>query len=96
MSSQRLPTDFAMVIEYFESDAPSKDVAAALRRDGAAVVRDQVCEEVADAVLLPHCINYQIGSATAIEILPGESEQFLRTMVPREIADSYQCLQFRV
>ena len=52
--------------------------------------------EVADAVLLPHCINYQIGSATAIEILPGESEQFLHTMVPREIADSYQCLQFRV
>jgi hypothetical protein len=35
--------------------------------------------EVADAVLLPHCINYQIGSATAIEILPGESEQFLHT-----------------
>jgi ectoine hydroxylase-related dioxygenase (phytanoyl-CoA dioxygenase family) len=35
--------------------------------------------EVADAVLLPHCINYQLGSTTAIEILPGESEQFLHT-----------------
>jgi hypothetical protein len=33
--------------------------------------------EVADATLLPHCIGYQIGSTTAIEILPGESEQLL-------------------
>jgi ectoine hydroxylase-related dioxygenase (phytanoyl-CoA dioxygenase family) len=119
-----------MDIEYFERDAPSKDVVAALCRDGAAVVRDQVSGdvtdavlaelrpyfdkegkltesefngyktlrasgilarsrtsaelighprvmEVADTVLLPHCINYQIGSATAIEILPGETEQLL-------------------
>ena len=121
-----------MDIEYFDRNAPSGEVVAALHRDGAAVVRDQVAGdvadavlaelrpyfdregeltesdfngyrtlrtsgilarsrtsaelighprvmEVADAVLLPHCINYQIGSATAIEILPGESEQFLHT-----------------
>ena len=121
-----------MAIEYFDRDAPSEDVIAALNRDGAAVVTDQVSGEVADAVLaelrpyfdregrltesdfngyktlrtsgilarsrtsaelighprvmevadavlLPHCVNYQIGSATAIEILPGESDQLLHT-----------------
>jgi ectoine hydroxylase-related dioxygenase (phytanoyl-CoA dioxygenase family) len=33
--------------------------------------------EVADAILLPHCLNYQIGSATGIEIAPGEKAQEL-------------------
>lgn len=33
--------------------------------------------EVADAVLLPHCITYRIGSTTGIEIWPGEAPQFL-------------------
>jgi ectoine hydroxylase-related dioxygenase (phytanoyl-CoA dioxygenase family) len=32
---------------------------------------------VADAVLLPHCDNYRIGSTTGIEILPGEAAQVL-------------------
>ena len=32
---------------------------------------------IADAILLPHCATYQIGSMTAIEILPGESAQAL-------------------
>jgi len=119
-----------MTIEYFERDASSQDVVEALYRDGAAIVRDQLSGDVADAVLaelrphfdkegrltegdfngyktlrasgilarsrtsaelighpramevadsllLPHCINYQLGSATAIEILPGEREQLL-------------------
>ena len=35
--------------------------------------------EVCDAVLLEHCLNYRIGSLTAIEILPGEAEQTLHT-----------------
>jgi hypothetical protein len=61
MPSQQVPTDFAMDIEYFENDAPSEEVVAALLRDGAAVVRDQVRGNVADAVLLPHCINDQIA-----------------------------------
>jgi ectoine hydroxylase-related dioxygenase (phytanoyl-CoA dioxygenase family) len=33
--------------------------------------------EVADALLLPHCENYQLGSSTAIEIYPGELAQDL-------------------
>ena len=33
--------------------------------------------EVADAVLLPHCENYRLGSSTAIEIYPGEAAQEL-------------------
>lgn len=33
--------------------------------------------EIADAILLPHCINYRIGSTTAIEIWPGEAAQLL-------------------
>jgi ectoine hydroxylase-related dioxygenase (phytanoyl-CoA dioxygenase family) len=31
--------------------------------------------QVADAVLLPSCAAYQLGSTTGIEILPGQSEQ---------------------
>jgi ectoine hydroxylase-related dioxygenase (phytanoyl-CoA dioxygenase family) len=33
--------------------------------------------EIADAILLPHCINYRIGSTTGIEIWPGEDPQLL-------------------
>lgn len=33
--------------------------------------------EVLDEILLPNCINYRIGSTTAIEILPGENDQVL-------------------
>jgi ectoine hydroxylase-related dioxygenase (phytanoyl-CoA dioxygenase family) len=33
--------------------------------------------EVADGILLAHCINYRIGSLTAIEIHPGETDQSL-------------------
>jgi hypothetical protein len=51
LSFQREPTDFAMNIEYFERDAPTEDVAVALHRDGAAVVRDQVPGDAVDAVL---------------------------------------------
>jgi ectoine hydroxylase-related dioxygenase (phytanoyl-CoA dioxygenase family) len=121
-----------MAIEQFDSGVNSDDVVAALRRDGAAIVRQQVDTdvteavrgelrehfdtqgqldqsdfngyktlrlsgilgisrtsaemvahprviEIADAILLPHCINYRIGSLTAIEIHPGEAEQLLHT-----------------
>lgn len=40
-----------MALEYFDSDADSAAVVAALHRDGAAVIRQQVAAEVADAVL---------------------------------------------
>jgi ectoine hydroxylase-related dioxygenase (phytanoyl-CoA dioxygenase family) len=45
--------------------------------------------EVADAILLPSCAEYQIGSTTGIEILPGESDQQLHrddTPYPIQIA----------
>ncbi len=32
---------------------------------------------IADAILKPHCEVYQVGSTTAIEILPGEQAQVL-------------------
>jgi len=41
-----------------------------------------------DAILLPHCINYRIGSLTGIEIWPGESPQILHrddSMYPMRI-----------
>ena len=121
-----------MPIESYDCRIDTKEVAAALRRDGAAIVRDQVdpkladavrgelrepfdtqgteeqnpfngyktlrlsailaisrtsaelvahprVMEVADAILLPYCMNYQIGSLTAIEIHPGEDEQLLHS-----------------
>ena len=114
----------------FERGTPTDELLAALRRDGAVVVREQVDADVADivlgelrphfdlqgrasvsdfngystlrlacvlshapssaaliahplvlkiadAVLLPHCLSYQIGSTTAIEIWPGETSQVL-------------------
>ncbi|MAA85155.1 MAG: phytanoyl-CoA dioxygenase [Halieaceae bacterium] len=38
---------------------------------------DPVVLAVADAILKPHCEVYQVGSTTAIEILPGEGAQVL-------------------
>ena len=120
----------ARSLAYFDRGTPAGDVVAALRRDGAAVVREQVAAEaadavlrelrphfdeqgrasendfngyrtlrlscvlshapssaalighplvieVADAVLLDHCVNYQVGSTTAIEIWPDETGQVL-------------------
>lgn len=43
---------------------------------------------VADAILLPFCATYQVGSMTAIEILPGEGAQALHrddSLYPIEI-----------
>ena len=33
--------------------------------------------EIADAILLPNCVNYRIGSLTGVEIHPGETDQYL-------------------
>lgn len=46
-------------------------------RSSAALIAHPLVLEIADAVLLPHCLSYQIGSTTAIEIWPGESNQVL-------------------
>jgi len=43
----------------------------------AALVDHDMVVAVADEILLPHCATYQVGSLTAIEILPGESAQAL-------------------
>lgn len=40
------------------------------------IAHDKVLE-IADQILLAHCINYRIGSCSAIEILPGEVRQRL-------------------
>ena len=46
-------------------------------RSSAELIAHKRVMEIADAVLLRHCINYRIGSCTAIEILPGETAQVL-------------------
>ncbi|HTV94869.1 MAG TPA: phytanoyl-CoA dioxygenase family protein [Steroidobacteraceae bacterium] len=55
----------------------------------AALIAHQMVLNVADAILLPSCAEYQIGSTTGIEILPGESDQQLHrddTPYPIQIA----------
>lgn len=49
----------------------------ALSRSAAELIAHPRVMEIADAVLLPHCSNYRLGSATGIEILPGEGDQVL-------------------
>lgn len=46
-------------------------------RTAAGLIAHPLVLKVADAVLLPHCINYRIGSTTGIEIRPGETRQRL-------------------
>lgn len=46
------------------------------RTSGDLIAHERVLE-VMDAILLPNCINYRVGSSTAIEILPGEKHQVL-------------------
>jgi ectoine hydroxylase-related dioxygenase (phytanoyl-CoA dioxygenase family) len=41
----------SMPLEYFDPSAKTADIVAALRRDGAAIVKNQVSPELADAVL---------------------------------------------
>jgi len=42
-----------------------------------ALIAHRMVLDVADAILLPFCADYQVGSMTGIEILPGESDQQL-------------------
>ncbi len=46
-------------------------------RSSAALIAHPKLLEIADALLLPHCAAYRIGSTTGIEIHPGESAQVL-------------------
>jgi len=49
----------------------------ALSRAAADLIAHPLVLGVADRVLKRHCVNYRIGSSTAIEILPGEKAQVL-------------------
>ncbi|MEM8497773.1 MAG: phytanoyl-CoA dioxygenase family protein [Pseudomonadota bacterium] len=54
-----------------------------------ALVDHDMVVAVADAILLPHGATYQVGSLTAIEIMPGESAQALHrddSIYPMELA----------
>ncbi len=48
-----------------------------LSRSAADIIAHPHVLAVADGVLKRHCVNYQLGSSTAIQILPGETEQEL-------------------
>ena len=48
-----------------------------ISRTSADLIAHSRVMEIADAILLPHCTNYRIGSCTAIEILPGETAQVM-------------------
>ncbi len=55
----------------------------------APLVEHDLVVAVADEMLLPHSISYQVGSLTAIEIMPGESAQALHrddSIYPVELA----------
>ena len=43
----------------------------------AGLIAHDMVMDVADAILLPHCESYQIGSITAIEVRPGQKVQNL-------------------
>lgn len=67
-------------------------VSAILARSRSAVelIAHRVVLEVLDAVLLPNCVNYRIGSTTGIEILPDEGDQPLHrddVVYPQRIPD---------
>lgn len=49
----------------------------ALSSSSAELIAHPRVMEIADAVLLPNCDNYRIGSCTAIEIYPSEDDQEL-------------------
>ena len=46
-------------------------------RASAEIVGHQRMLEVIDEILQPFCMSFQIGSCTAIEVLPGEADQVL-------------------
>lgn len=49
----------------------------AVAPSAADLVGHDMVVDVANEILLPHCASYQVGSLTAIEIMPGEKAQAL-------------------
>jgi ectoine hydroxylase-related dioxygenase (phytanoyl-CoA dioxygenase family) len=79
---RELRGDFDREGDHFENDFNGYKTlrlcgVLARSRGAAELIGHSRVMEVADAILLPHCLNYQVGSATAIEIAPGEQEQLL-------------------
>jgi len=83
--------------EFDESQRTSFSGSKTLRCGGvlryapscAKLIAHQMVLSVADAILLPSCAEYQIGSTTGIEILPGECDQQLHrddTPYPIQVA----------
>lgn len=75
----------------FNGDRTLRAVASMLSiaPSSAALVNHDRVIEIADQILLPYCATYQVGSMSAIEILPGESAQALHrddSLYPIEIA----------
>ena len=46
-----------------------------------ALIEHDLVMAVADAILLPHCESYQIGSITGIEVCPGQAVQNLHLVL---------------
>jgi hypothetical protein len=44
-------------------------------RSATELIANEFLLEILDRILLPHCVNYRIGSCSAIEIWPGEKRQ---------------------
>jgi ectoine hydroxylase-related dioxygenase (phytanoyl-CoA dioxygenase family) len=83
--------------EFDESQRTDFSGAKTLRCSGvlryapscAELIAHKLVLDVADAILLPSCAEYQIGSTTGIAILPGESDQQLHrddTPYPIQVA----------
>jgi len=75
----------------FDGDLTLRCSASLLRAapSAAALMDHDMLVEIADAILLPHCATYQLGSMTGIEIHPGERAQPLHrddSLYPIEIS----------
>ena len=59
-----------------------------MRREAADLIAHPLVLQLADDILLPYCSSYRLGSASAIEIWPGEKAQRLHrddTIYPMRI-----------
>ncbi|MGA1695810.1 MAG: phytanoyl-CoA dioxygenase family protein [Arenicellales bacterium] len=79
---QELQPHFDAIGRQFEDDFngyATRRLASVLAYSmhAAALIEQPLVLKIMDALLLPHCINYRIGSSTGIQILPGEKAQVL-------------------
>ena len=77
-----LQPDFDRIGRQFENDfngyAPRRLASVlAYSMRAAELIEHSHLLKIADAILLPHCLSYRIGSSTGIQILSGEEAQVL-------------------